>query len=275
MKDIILTLIATLTLFFSGCAPFLYSHNVKMAAHGKVFRIGGEGASIMYVNGTVLITGARENDEDKVKVANKDGLAGAPTADLSTELTIQFGTGPQITGYLADLAKVDTNAATAYVTQMGKLNKARWSDTTEATTIKSGGEKTSTSDYISYLKEKLKGIAGNKETKATITGDGEYKELYKDATIEAQAALTAELLKYADNETLIQKDGETIRDTLVHYAGRLAQLKAKGKSESKRILLDRCTVKDGKVTFLRYRLTDLQSGESSDEVCPSCYGVED
>ena len=274
MKDIILTLIATLTLFVSGCAPFLYSHNVKIAAHGKFFRIGGEGASITYVNGTVLITGARENDEDKVKVANKDGLAGAPTADLSTELTIQLGTGPQITGYLVDLAKVDTNAAASYVTQMGKLNKARWSDTTEATTIKSGGEKTSTSDYISYLKEKLNGIAGNKETKATITGDGEYKELYKDNSIEAQAALTAELLKYADDTAKMAGTGETLKDTLVGYAGRLAQLKARGVKEAKTITLGRATISGGKLTALMYRLRE-DDGTYRDEECPTCFELED
>lgn len=275
MKDIILTIITVLTLFVAGC-----SHNADFVASGKIFRIGNESANILFVNGFVAFKGMRENGESIIETSDDDGVSGAPTVDSKTLRTIRFRTGPQITGYLVDLAKKAPDAATAYVDQMYKLNTPAW-DSKETLNNKSNtrkdGEKTSTSDYISYLKEKLKGIAGNKETKATITGDGEYTELYKDNSITAQAALTSELLSKCDNETLIQEDGQTIQETLVHYAGRLASLKAKGKTESKRILLNKCTVKDGKVTFLRYRLCNAQTGdvENEEEVCPNCYDLED
>lgn len=273
MKDIILTFIATITLFIAGC-----SHNANFVASGKVFKIGSEGVGLLYVNGLVALNGTRENSESIIEAGDDDGLSGAPTVDAKSVRTIRFRTGSQISGYLVDLAKKNPDAATAYVKQMYKMNTNTW-DTKEtlngkSTTIKEG-EKTSTTDYISYLKEKLKGIVGNKETKATITGDGEYKELYKDNTIEAQAALTAELLKYADDTTEIKAGGETIRDTLVHYAGRLAQLKAKGKTASTRILLNNATVKGGKLTYLRYRLTNADGSIDDDEICPNCYGIED
>jgi len=273
MKDIILTIIATITLFIAGC-----SHNANFVASGKVFKIGTETAGILYVNGLTAINGTRENSESIIEAGDDDGLSGAPTIDAKTVRTIRFRTGPQLTGYLVDLSKKSPDAAAAYVKQMHKLNIASW-DSKETLNNKSNtkkeGEKTTTDGYIEVLKAKLAGIVGNKETKATFTGDGEYNNLYKDASITTQAALTAELLAIADNETEIQEDGETIKDTLVHYTGRLAQLKAKGKTESKRIQLDRCTIKGGKLTFLRYRLVDLATGEATDEVCPSCYGLED
>ena len=68
--------------------------------------------------------------------------------------------------------------------------------------------------------------------------------------------------------------GETLKDTLVHYAGRLAQLKAKGKSEATKITLDRATIKNGKLASLMYRLKE-DDGSFRDEECPSCFELED
>lgn len=275
MKDIILTIITVLTLFAAGC-----SHNADFVASGKIFRIGNESANILFVNGFVAFSGMRENGESIIETGDDDGVSGAPTVDSKTLRAIRFRTGPQVTGYLVDLAKKNPDAATAYVKQMYKLNTAAWDskETLEGkSTTHKEGEKTSTSDYISYLKDKLKSIAGGDAGKQTIKGDGEYTELYKDNSITAQAALTSELLSKCDSETLIKEDCQTIQETLVHYAGRLASLKAKGKTESKRVILNKATIKGGKVTFLRYRLCDAKTGyvEREDEVCPNCYGLED
>ena len=272
MKDIILTFITVLTLFAAGC-----SHNANFVASGKVFKIGTEAAGLLYVNGLVAVNGTRENSESIIEAGDDDGLSGAPTVDAKTLRTIRFRTGPQLTGYLVDLAQKAPDAATAYVDQMHKLNTPAW-DSKETLNNKSNtrkeGEKTSTSDYISYLKGKLKNIVGDKEVKATITGDGEYKELYKDNSITAQAALTAELLKYADDTTEMPSSGETIKDCLVHYAGRLAQLKAKGKNEATKITLDRATIKDGKLVYLMLRLKN-DDGTYQDEECANCFELED
>jgi len=276
MKDIIITTLVVLTLFIAGCA-----HNANLVASGKYFEAGNETAHLRYVNGLVVINGTRENSESIVEAGDDDGLSGAPTVDAKSVRTVRFRTGPQLTGYLVDLAKKNPDAATAYVKQMYKLNSNVW-DTKETlnnkSTTKKEGEKSTTDGYIEVLKAKLAGIVGkDKDVKATISGDGDYTELYKDNSITAQAALTSELLDRCDNETLIREDGETIKETLVYYAGRLASLKAKGKTESKRILLNKCTVKDGKVTYLRYRLLNAKTGEveKDDEICPNCYGLED
>lgn len=279
MKDIILTIICVLVLFMCGCRNFMYSHNGTQVASGDYVKIGLGDYGLTFGRGTLLTQAARENTLLELKMQDGNDFSGAPTTKMDSVKSIRIHIGPQVTGYLVDLAQVDMDAATAYVGQMGKLNKASWSadQQTTAMTKQSSGEKSTSDNYIDYLKEKLKGIVGGKETKGTITGDGEYTELWKDATITTQAALTSELLSRCDNETLIQEDGETIRETLVYYAGRLASLKAKGKTESKRVILNKATIKDGKVTFLRYRLCNAQTGEveREDETCPNCYGLED
>lgn len=268
MKDIILTIIAAATLFVAGC-----SHNGNLVGVGKVFRVGAADYGLTYVNGLMVINGGRENTESVVETTDEDGFTGAPTQDAKGVRSIRYRTGPQITGYLVDLSKMSADAAINYVGSMPDLNKAAWDSKQEAPK-KETKATTSTDNYIDYLKEKLKGIVGNKETKATINGDGEYRELYKDNSLTAQAALTAELLKYADGETQMPTSGETIRDTLVHYAGRLAQLKAKGVKEAKTITLGRATISGGKLTALMYRLRE-DDGTYRDEECPTCFELED
>lgn len=268
MKDIILTIIATITLFIAGC-----SHNGNLVGVGKVFRVGAADYGLTYVNGLMVINGGRENTESVVETTDEDGFTGAPTQDAKGVRLIRYRTGPQITGYLVDLSKKSPDAVISYVGSMPNLNKAAWDTKQEAP---KGDTKatTSTDKYIDYLKEKLKSIVGDKETKATITGDGEYKELYKDNSITAQAALTAELLKYADDTAKMAGTGETFRDTLVGYAGRLAQLKTKGVKEAKTITLGRATISGGKLTALMYRLRE-DDGTYRDEECPTCFPLED
>lgn len=277
MKDIILTTICVLTLFMCGCRNFMFSHNANQFANGQYARVGFGDYGLTWGDGTLITQVVRENSEMVVEMQNGNDFSGAPTSKMDSVKSVRFRTGPQVTGYLVDLAEKSPDAATAYVGEMPDINKAQW-DTKQESKSKSSGEKSTSDNYIDYLKEKLKTIVGkDTEVKETIKGDGEYTELYADRSITAQAALTSELLSKCDNETLIQEDGQTIRETLVHYAGRLASLKAKGKTESKRIVLNKCTVKDGKVTFLRYRLYNEQTGEveTDDEICPNCYGLED
>lgn len=274
MKDIILTIIATITLFIAGC-----SHNANFVASGKVFKIGTEAAGLLYVNGLVAVNGTRENSESVIEAGDDDGLSGAPTVDAKTIRTIRFRTGPQLTGYAVDIAKKDPAAIEEYVKIMPELNKAAWDskETLEGkSTTRKDGEKTSTSDYIEMLRAKLASISGGASmpTLSEIKGDGDYRELYKDNSIEAQAALTAELLKYADDTTKMEGTGETLKDTLVGYAGRLAQLKAKGVKEAKTITLGRATIKDGKLTALMYRCRE-DDGTYRDEECPTCFPLED
>ena len=270
IESVCFVIVCVCVLFLAGCG-----HSGNFTASGKVLQIGTPEFGMTYVNGLMTVTGSRENTESVVEFNDDDGITGGPTADLKSIRTIRYKTGVQLNGYAVDLAKRCPDAAIEYVKLMPELNlPANW-DVKETVVKKQAGEKSTSDNYIEYLKEKLKSIAGGKsDGKAVFSKDGEYNKLWEDKTIEKQAALTAELLAKCDDVTEIQEEGELIKTTLIHFTGRLAQLKAAGATESKRICLDRATIKDGNVSFLRYRLTDLKTGETSDEVCPNCYGLE-
>lgn len=268
MKDVTLVVICVIVLMLCGCA-----HNANMVGVGKVFRIGGEGCNILYVNGIFSFNGVKGNAESVIETNDNDAI-GNP-ADVKSVRAIRFRTLPQVNGYLVELAEKDPEAAKKFVEIMSKFNKAVWGVTPqepakESSTIAKAID-------LGKLKEAaastLKELKGDKAS-TTIAGDGEYTELYKDNTIEAQAALTAELLKFANDTAKMEGTGETLKDTLVGYAGRLAQLKAKGVKEAKTITLGRATIKDGKLTALMYRCRE-DDGTYRDEECPTCFPLED
>lgn len=270
MKDIILTIICAAVLLLAGCG-----HSGNFTASGKVLQLGTPEFGMTYVNGLMTVTGSRENTESVVEFNDDDGITAAPTADLKSVRTIRYKTGIQLNGYAVDLAKKCPNAVIEYVKIMPQLNTPSKWESKETLSKKSAGEKSSSDNYIDYLKEKLKTIVGKDAgVKETIKGDGEYTELYADRSITAQAALTAELLKYADDTAKMAGTGETFRDTLVGYAGRLAQLKAKGVKEAKTITLGRATISGGKLAALMYRLRE-DDGTYRDEECPTCFELED
>lgn len=273
MKDMVLTIICVLVLFLSGCRQFMFSHNANQFLNGDFVKVGFGDYGLTFGSGTALTLVVRENTELRVDMQNGNDFTGAPTTKMDSVKSISFRTGPQVTGYLVDLAGVAPDAASAYVSGMPKINKSYYD--TKQVVEKKSSEKSSSDNYIDYLKEKLKSIVGkDTEVKETIKGDGEYTELYKDNSITAQAALTAELLKFADDEAKMEGTGETLKDTLVGYAGRLAQLKAKGVKEAKTITLGRATISGGKLTALMYRLRE-DDGSFRDEECPSCFELED
>lgn len=273
MKDIILTTICALTLLMCGCKSFMFSHNANQFANGQYARVGFGDYGLIFGDGTLITQVVRENSEMVVEMQNGNDFSGAPTSKMDSVKSVRFRTGPQVTGYLVDLAEKSPDAAVAYVGEMPDINKAQW-DTKQESKSKASGEKSTSDNYIDYLKEKLKSISGGSSSKTVISGDGEYKELYKDASISAQAALTAELLKFADDEATMAGTGETLKDTLVGYAGRLGSLKAKGVTEAKTITLDRATIKGGKLTYLMYRCRE-DDGTYRDEECPTCFPLED
>ena len=123
MKDIILTLIATITLFAAGCTKV--SHNANLVGVGKVFKVGAGDYGITYVNGLIGIQAVRENSEAIVETNDGDSFAN-PASAVKGLRTIRFRTGPQITGYLVDLSKKNPEAAAQYVKTMPKLNTNAW-----------------------------------------------------------------------------------------------------------------------------------------------------
>ena len=275
MKDIFLTLICVFVLFLCGCRNFMFSHNANQFLNGDFVKVGFGDYGLTFGRGTVITLVVRENTALKVDMQDGNDFTGAPTTKMDSVKSLSFRTGPQVTGYLVDLAEKSPDTAAAYIGEMSDINKTQW-DTKQESKSKSSGEKSTSDNYIDYLKAKLASISGGAAmpTISEIKGDGEYNDLYADRSITAQAALTSELLKFADDTAAMPGTGETLKDTLVHYAGRLAQLKAKGKSEATKITLGRATISGGKLTALMYRLKE-DDGTYRDEECPNCFELED
>ena len=123
-KPHVILIIATILL--ASCAKV--SHNANLVGVGKVFKIGAGDYGITYVNGLIAIEGVRENTEMVVETNDGDSFAN-PASAVKGLRTIRFRTGPQVTGYLVDLAAKSADAATAYVGQMPSLNAAQWEST--------------------------------------------------------------------------------------------------------------------------------------------------
>lgn len=265
MKDMILVVICVIVLMLCGCA-----HNANMVGVGKVFRIGGEGCNILYVNGIFSFNGVKGNAESVIETNDNDAI-GNP-ADVKSVRAIRFRTLPQVSGYLVDLAKRDPETAKEYVKIMAKFNKAVWGEKTqepakESSTIAQPIDLSKIRDSVKSVFAKTLGAGG-------IDGDGEYKELWKDNSIAKQNELANKLLSYADDEGKMAGTGETFKATLTHYIDRLGKLEAKGKTATVNVILDRATIKDGKLTALMYRAKDSE-GKYFDEECPSCVDMED
>lgn len=260
MKDIVLTIACVITLFAAGCTKI--SHSGTLTATGKVFKVGGEAYNLLYVNGMVHMDIVRENVESIVETNDSDGL-GDP-ADIKTVRTIRFKNGPIISGYAVDLAKVSPEAAVEYVKAMPELNKS----TIEP--VKQEPAKESSS-IVQPILAKIKEAIGGNGSKI-IVGDGEYTTLAKDRSIKYQSSLCTELLAYADDEATMES-GEGIKSTLIHFAGRLGQLVAKGKTDTK-MRISKATIKGGRLVYLIY-LLEREDGTEEEVDCPSCYGVED
>ena len=175
MKDMVLTIICVLVLFLCGCSNFMFSHNADQFLNGDFVNVGFGDYGVTFGRGTAITRLVRENTVLDIKMQDANDFSGAPTTRMDSVKSISFRTGPQVTGYLVELAGVAPNAASAYVNEMPKINKSYLS-TMQAETLpkKSAGEKSTSDNYIDYLKAKLGSLVGKEEVKATITGDGEY-----------------------------------------------------------------------------------------------------
>lgn len=252
-------------LLMTGCG-----HSGNLVGVGKVFKIGNGEYGLTYVNGLFMVNGTRENTESIIETNDSDAL-GNPS-DVKTVRAIRYRTGMQINGYLVDLAEKSPETAVEYVKVMPSLpNKP--TDLSNPETAKESS--TIAKPIEAIVKERLEKIAGDSSGyKSPVKGDGTYTKLYEDNSVSYQAALCADLLTYADDTTEMPTTGETIKESLVHYAGRLAQIKAKGIDKATKITLDRCTIKGGKLTYLMYRLKN-SDGTYQDEECPSCFEIEE
>ena len=104
----------------TSCRNFMYSHNVNTIADGKVFRVGTPEINLLFVKGTVMTTIARENTKAKFTSKSKDNVT-TPDGEFNGLVSASFQTGPQISGYLRDISKHDSETARKYIKVMPKL----------------------------------------------------------------------------------------------------------------------------------------------------------
>ena len=99
-----------LVIMCAGCG-----HNVSQVGMGSAFRLGSGEFSLSYTDGLFLNSVNRENMSFEAELDSTVGASYDPvTGTFKGIKSIAVETGPQITGYTADLAKQSPEAVAAY-----------------------------------------------------------------------------------------------------------------------------------------------------------------
>ena len=241
------------------------SHNANLVGVGKVFRIGAGDYGILYVNGMLTAQAIRENSEMVVETNDGDSMA-SPSALVKGIRSVRFRTGPQVTGYLVDLAKKDAEAAKLYVEKMPEVNKAQW-DTKQDTPIDVPvltPTKMSAKEQADEVQEIINPFECN--------GDCELKDLDKNRKIVYQQAVATKLLKYTDTLKTFPDTEETFFNQLNAFLARIAGLSVQGRTTT-RMRVKWATIKDNQIQDMRFVFDD--GDEESETTCPTCWAPDD
>ena len=272
MKNTILILFLEILAIISLASCTSISHNGNLVGVGKVFKIGAGDYGITYVNGLVAIEGVRENTEMVVETNDGDSFAN-PASAVKALRTIRFRTGPQITGYLVDLAEADSDAANAYVGQIPALNTAQWDskqETPAEAPVLRGGESSVLRGGESSV---LRGGGNAAVELFTCSGDCELTDLWKISTIAYQSAVASKLLTYADDTTKFDGEEQTFKHSLESFLARMEQLTAKGKSTTQ-MRIKYAKVEGGRLTAINYVMIE-PDGNQFETHCPECVLLEE
>ena len=112
MKKTLLAIAAVAALAFTGC-----SHNPAVFAFGKLARIGNvEYGEVSYINGVYILDVSRENSSWEMEVDDEAGIQyDSSTGNIKGIKKIKRTIGPQVSGYLVDLAEESPEVAQAWV----------------------------------------------------------------------------------------------------------------------------------------------------------------
>ena len=268
MKKLLLSLCSvSLSFMFSGCADLMnVSHNGNFVGIGKVTRLGVADYGLVHVNGLAVLQAVRENNEMVIETNDGDGYTN-PAATIKGIRTIRFRTGPQITGYLVDLAKHDTEAAKAYVDQMADLNKASW-DTKQQTPTDVKLPSVTTMQGTKKVAEKVKELV----EPFTCSGNCDLQDLWKNDSIAYQTAVASKLLTYADDTSSWEGDVTTYKKSLQDFLTRLAKLTVKGKTKTQ-MRVKYAKIANNKLIDLMYVM--IEPDQEFDTTCPECVLLEE
>ena len=262
MRRFALVCLILLGLCCQSCRNFMYSHNMNQVADGKIFRIGTPEFNIIFVRGTLNTTLGRENCEVVVEANNGDAVTN-PSGSFRGLTTARFRTGPQITGYLKDIAKKDSETAKAYIDVMSDLNKAQWD-------VKQTEPVEAPSIPLQAVTEKIKSVV---EPFTCPNGNCELTNLWRDNRIVYQTAVVNKLLTYADETSAWEGEATTFKESLGMFLTRMAKLTAKGKTATC-MRVKYAIIKDGRLADLNYVMIE-DDGNQFDTHCPECVLLED
>lgn len=260
---LVIVLVA-LGLCCQSCSRFMFSHNPMMVGFGKYFNLGIDGYGITYVNGMVATGVMRENGKFFIETNDDDSFTN-PTSAVKGVRSIRFCTGPQITGYLCDIAKEAPDVAKSYVENMPKINKAQW----DAKQTKPAEAPALKYEAASTVVEQAKSVL----EPFTCSGNCELTDLGKISSITYQSAVAIKLLTYADDTTKWAGEEQTFKHSLESFLSRMEQLTAKGKSVSQ-MRIKYAKLVGGKLADLNFIMVK-DNGQSFDTHCPECVPLED
>ena len=278
MKKVLsLCAIAGLLALLASCG-----HNVSQIGLGSAFRLGSGEFSLSYSDGLFLNSVNRENMSFTAELDSTVGAAYDPvTGTYKGIKAITVETGPQITGYTADLAKQSPAAVEAYYTALAAYyqSKGKAPAAPKISDEKSKAATLSIADVIKTAIKTAKGIVdGREEEKGeeavfVCNGDCEYTDLTGNADIAYQLSIAMKLLEYDGDQRKFASTDERYRTTLEHFITELVAYRARNHKATP-LRIKRVKVEGKVITDLMYAYFPKDE-PAHDVECPSCVFMDD
>lgn len=143
------------------------SHNVSHLGMGSAFRLGSGEFSLSYYDGMFLSSVNRENMRFCAEIDSTVGASYDPvTGTFKGIKSVEVETGPQITGYTADLAKQSPEAVSAYYDALKAYYQSKTPPQPLISDEKSKEASESVSDILKAAIEKAAGKVSDGEKPA-------------------------------------------------------------------------------------------------------------
>ena len=261
----------------SGCG-----HNVHQLGMGSSFRLGSGEFSLAYNDGLFLNSVNRENMRFSAEIDSTVGASYDPaTGSFKGIKSICVETGPQLTGYTAEVAKASPEAVSAYYDALRAYYQSGAEKPVQPliSDAKSKDASKSVSDIIKEALKMAKGIVDGKEADEgkdavfECDGDCEYSDLTGNADIGYQLSIATKLLEYDGEQRTFADTGESYKKTLEHFIAEILFYRGRGHRNTP-LRVKRVTVTGGVVADLMYEYID-RNGERRDITCPSCVFMND
>lgn len=267
-----------------ACSIMLCScgHNVSQLGMGSAFRLGSGEFSLSYYDGLFLNSVNRENMRFEAEIDSTVGASYDPvTGSFKGIKSISVETGPQITGYTADLAKASPEAVASYYDAL-KAYYESLDKTPVQSLISEEKSKEATKGAADIIKAALKaarGVVDDKEESEgsdsvfSCDGNCDYKDLSDNADIGYQLSIATTLLEYNGEEHRFPDTDENYQTTLEHFIAEIMFYKGRGHRNTP-LRVKRVKVAGGVIVDLMYVYVK-RDGTSYDVTCPSCVFMDD